>query len=359
MPISRVLLSVFFLTLPVSAAAEGITRREGFVRIWETVQRPAYEARETPYIDVPEGAPGFLEITYAKDRGLLDDQESFYPNDAMTKADAAMWLFRTRNVDDVDDMEREDLPVLLERYSIVQESELSQTFAGIEELDALISSFNTMLHDEVHEISFYSEKFHGDGTAFGEKFDMYALTAAHRTFPYNTLVRVTNLDNGKEVVVRVNDRGPFVEGRSMDLSLAAFLVLTERSSGVLRNVRIERLGDSEMLEGKMGTGAATCVPKDEPTRRYQQRITRDVRLNRGVPHTFTVGETLVLDSTKFFVIRSVTYPDGYVWRAEQWIGPEEQFRFTPEQQGEHVLLIATPIGRQRDFRMQVGVCVSE
>jgi hypothetical protein len=352
-------LIVVFLTFPAAASAEGLSRRDGFLRIWETVKRPAYDARETPYIDVPEGALGFTEITYAKDRGLLDDQEAFYPDAAMTKADAAMWLLRTRNVDDVDEMEREDLPALLARYPIVKEAELSQTFAGIEDLDLLISSFTTMLRDEVHEISFYSEKFHGKGTAFGETFDMNALTTAHPTFPYNTLVRVTNLDNDKQVTVRVNDRGPFVEGRSMDLSLAAFVAITERSSGVLRNVRIERLGDSEMLEGHTGIGASDCIPADAESRRYQQRITRDVRFHRGVPHTFTVGETLQLGSSKFFVVRSVTYPDGYRWNAQQWIDPEEQFSFRPEQQGEHILRIGTAQGRVRDFRMQVGVCIHE
>src|SRR5690606_23645420 len=137
----------------------------------------------------------------------------------ITKADAAMWLFRTRNVDDVDDMEREDLSALLARYPLITDEEQGMEISSIEELDALISEFTTLLTNEVHEISFYSEKFHGKGTAFGETFDMNAFTTAHPTFPYNTLVRVTNLDNGKEVVVRVNDRGPFVEGRSMDLSL--------------------------------------------------------------------------------------------------------------------------------------------
>ena len=70
-------------------------------------------------------------------------------------------------------------------------------------------------------VSYYAQDFHGKLTSNGETFDMNDLTAAHRTFPFGTKVRVTNLENRKSVVVRVNDRGPFVEGRIMDLSLGA------------------------------------------------------------------------------------------------------------------------------------------
>src|SRR5215475_13191866 len=70
--------------------------------------------------------------------------------------------------------------------------------------------------------SYYAEPYHGRKTASGEIFDTYKeLTAAHRTLPFNTLVRVTNKNNGREVDVRINDRGPFVDGRVIDLSLRA------------------------------------------------------------------------------------------------------------------------------------------
>ena len=70
--------------------------------------------------------------------------------------------------------------------------------------------------------SYYAEPYHGRRTASGEIFDSYReLTAAHRTLPFNTVVRVTNKTNGREVDVRVNDRGPFVDGRVIDLSLRA------------------------------------------------------------------------------------------------------------------------------------------
>lgn len=69
--------------------------------------------------------------------------------------------------------------------------------------------------------SYYGRRFHGRRTANGERFNMRAMTAAHRTLPFGTKVRVTNPRNGRSVVVRVNDRGPFIRGRSIDLSRAA------------------------------------------------------------------------------------------------------------------------------------------
>ncbi|WP_095011786.1 septal ring lytic transglycosylase RlpA family protein [Tsuneonella mangrovi] len=69
--------------------------------------------------------------------------------------------------------------------------------------------------------SYYGRKFNGRSTASGERFDMNAMTAAHKTLPFGSRVRVTNLSNGKSVVVRINDRGPYVKGRTIDLSRAA------------------------------------------------------------------------------------------------------------------------------------------
>ncbi|MFU8872396.1 septal ring lytic transglycosylase RlpA family protein [Micromonospora sp. SL4-19] len=86
--------------------------------------------------------------------------------------------------------------------------------------------------------SFYDE---GQMTANGETFNPNALTAAHKTLPFNTKVRVTNPSNGKSVVVRINDRGPFVAGRCLDLSRAAFAAIASTSLGEV-TVRYEVLG---------------------------------------------------------------------------------------------------------------------
>lgn len=83
--------------------------------------------------------------------------------------------------------------------------------------------------------SYYGAKFQGRRTASGEKFDMHAMTAAHRTLPFGTLVEVTNPRNGKTVTVRINDRGPFHGNRILDVSRAAAteLGLIQRGSGTV------------------------------------------------------------------------------------------------------------------------------
>ena len=81
--------------------------------------------------------------------------------------------------------------------------------------------------------SYYAEPYHGRRTASGEIFDTYKeMTAAHRTLPFNTLVRVTNKTNGREVDVRINDRGPFIDGRVIDLSLRAAREIDMARAGV-------------------------------------------------------------------------------------------------------------------------------
>ena len=81
--------------------------------------------------------------------------------------------------------------------------------------------------------SWYGERHHGRTTASGEPFDMNALTAAHRTLPFGTMVRVTRTDTRQSVVVRINDRGPFTEGRVIDLSRAAATEIDMIRAGVV------------------------------------------------------------------------------------------------------------------------------
>jgi len=82
--------------------------------------------------------------------------------------------------------------------------------------------------------SWYGGKFHGRLTSSGEVFDTNDMTAAHRTLPFGTMVKVTNLDNGRSAVVKINDRGPFVEGRIIDLSRAAAEEIDMLGQGVAR-----------------------------------------------------------------------------------------------------------------------------
>lgn len=103
-------------------------------------------------------------------------------------------------------------------------------------------------YDEVGMASWYGDQFHGRPTATGERFDMNALTAAHKTLPLPGLVEVTNLANGRKVVLRVNDRGPFVDGRIIDLSRGAADALDLRRAGV-GEVRVRYLGRAPRLGG--------------------------------------------------------------------------------------------------------------
>ena len=95
------------------------------------------------------------------------------------------------------------------------------------------------------QASYYAEPYHGRPTASGEIFDTYKdMTAAHRTLPFNTLVRVTNEENGRNVDVRINDRGPFVKGRVIDVSLKAARELDMVRAGVAP-VKLTILSDSK------------------------------------------------------------------------------------------------------------------
>lgn len=91
--------------------------------------------------------------------------------------------------------------------------------------------------------SWYGRDFHGKSTANGERYNMYGMTAAHKTLPLGTIVRVTNRNNGKSIVVRVNDRGPFVSGRVIDLTKTGAEKIGMLAAGTAP-VRVEAIGDS-------------------------------------------------------------------------------------------------------------------
>jgi len=92
--------------------------------------------------------------------------------------------------------------------------------------------------------SWYGPKFHGKKTANGETYDMYGITAAHKELPFNTIVEVTNMVNGKKCRVRINDRGPFIKNRILDLSKGAAQKIGLDKMGVAKvEIRIISLGD--------------------------------------------------------------------------------------------------------------------
>jgi rare lipoprotein A len=103
-------------------------------------------------------------------------------------------------------------------------------------------------YTEEGNASWYGVPFHGRRASNGEIYDMYKLTAAHRTLPFETMVRVTNLNNGMSTIVRITDRGPFVDNRIIDLSLAAAREVDSVGAGVVP-VRMEVLGGVDPTAG--------------------------------------------------------------------------------------------------------------
>ena len=114
--------------------------------------------------------------------------------------------------------------------------------------------------------SWYGPGFHGKTTANGETYDQNDLTAAHRTLPMPSVVRVTNLENGKSIKLRVNDRGPFARGRIIDVSARAAELLQFKQQGTAK-VRVEILeGESRRLAGEgLGKQDSANAPKAAPT----------------------------------------------------------------------------------------------
>ena len=111
------------------------------------------------------------------------------------------------------------------------------------------SSFNKHRKTMKGVSSFYAEDFHGKLTANGEVYDMYGLTAAHKTLPLNTIVRVTNISNEKSLILRINDRGPYVKGRVLDCSYGAAKKLGFVNDGTTK-VKIEVIewGDNKYMK---------------------------------------------------------------------------------------------------------------
>jgi len=143
--------------------------------------------------------------------------------------------------------------------------------------------------------SWYGKKFHGRRTSSGEIYNMYAMTAAHKTLPLGTWVRVRRLDSGKQIVVRVNDRGPFVHGRIIDLSYSAAKEMDMVGPGTAR-VEVVALGERRQT----ATGDA-FVPLDYYNGAFTFQVgafssrTNAERLRARLDQTFTNAHVTPFD----------------------------------------------------------------
>ena len=152
--------------------------------------------------------------------------------------------------------------------------------------------------------SWYGVPFHGRQTACGERYDMYGITAAHKTMKFGTKLRVTNPDNGESVVVTITDRGPFIKGRDLDLSYGAAKKIGHVEKGVGK-VRIEYLGrdmkyakrlpfDPSKVSGPVTVQVGSFAEKERA-----DRLKQGLAINYSNVHIMTVQ----LEGKTFYRVR--------------------------------------------------------
>ncbi|NLV66849.1 MAG: septal ring lytic transglycosylase RlpA family protein [Spirochaetes bacterium] len=119
--------------------------------------------------------------------------------------------------------------------------------------------------------SWYGREFHGKATASGEKFDMNLLTAAHKTLPFGTVLEVTNLENGKKVKLKINDRGPYRGNRIIDLSYNAAREIDMIKKGEVKvGIRVIKMGDNSVLNNTAGRKSEYVEPVSDDEYPYQE-----------------------------------------------------------------------------------------
>ncbi|HMD30804.1 MAG TPA: septal ring lytic transglycosylase RlpA family protein [Candidatus Acidoferrales bacterium] len=155
--------------------------------------------------------------------------------------------------------------------------------------------------------SWYGVPYHGRRAANGEIYDMYKLTAAHRTLPFDTVVRVTNQKNGKQVEVRITDRGPFVEGRIIDLSLGAARELDMVGMGIAPVLLaiVSSPGGSSPTAGLFTVQVGAFLSRDNAERlrrqmeeRYSFAVIQEYDAPQGLFYRVRVGKLASEDAAK-------------------------------------------------------------
>ena len=170
-------------------------------------------------------------------------------------------------------------------------------------------------YDQTGVASWYGDAFHGRPTATGEIFDMHGLTAAHTTLPLPSLVEVTNLQTGQSIIVRVNDRGPFVDDRLIDLSRGAADALGVRAQGLAR-VRVRYVGPAPRL-GAAGPVQQAAVTTPPPA-------SRPTESSDTTPYFVQVGTFGERDNAE--ALRRRRSRDGRVRLEDVRVGERSMFR---------------------------------
>lgn len=212
---------------------------------------------ERPFSDTPASAWYTNYISAAKVEGIVNGfpDGSFKPTQSITLAESLKILFES--LGDIEFLEDNSEHL----YNDTSESDWFVDYTAYAASKGIVNIYSTntmnpnqdMTRGYLAEViyrtltsdkylfgkaTYYGSALHGNNTASGEVFDMYAMTAAHKTLPLGTMVEVTNLANGKSIEVKINDRGPYGPGRIIDLSEAAFGKIAAYSTGVI-NTQVE------------------------------------------------------------------------------------------------------------------------
>lgn len=172
-------------------------------------------------------------------------------------------------------------------------------------LPLTLSASSQQSAEEIGIATYYGDKLHGRKTASGELYDKNQLTCAHRTLKFGTKVRVTRMDNGKSIIVRVNDRGPFVKGYIVDLSRKAATEIDMIKEGIVK-VKIEVVTDEAAPEKAPETVAETrtAPPKTDEKAGSEKTATAEKAPEKAAPAT-PEAQTVTGKSFKSFDLYSI------------------------------------------------------
>ena len=216
-------------------------------------------------------------------------------------------------------------------------------------------------YDETGIASWYGPGFAGHATASGETYDQNGLSAAHKTLPMPTLVRVTNLENGRQIQLRINDRGPFVNNRIIDLSLRAAQLLGMDQQGTAK-VRVQVMAEeSRALAVAAGAGQEAEAPK--PTAAPAPKVTTEALPGSTrpiAPSTSGPAKTIVLGKAPVpqpspVVVQQPVRPSNMFIQAGAFLQIGNADRLRARLSGVGVArVVPVQLGAQRFYRVRLG-----
>jgi len=278
-------------------------------------------AEQDIFPDVLHGTWYGKFVAKAKNRGIVSgdgDTGMFRPGDTINLAEIVKILLETNELEPIHEMSRRpyaDVPTEAwfapyfaygDSIHLLEEDDDYNVFPATPVTRGLMAQLMYQLAMkpagyQEGQASYYGEKFHGKGTASGEVFDASKFTAAHRTLPFNTWLKVKNMANGEEVYVRVNDRGPYADTdkRIIDLSKAAFESIASLGSGII-NVSITPLSgeppgettDSEPTAPPEPTAACPGLPA---LKYYSENTFENITLNASLPNAYLADEVFFVE----------------------------------------------------------------